>query len=51
MYVEAIQEVGIEQQEAPREYFEIREPIRFYHEEKDCEIIALPSQNITGLLA
>lgn len=45
MYVEAIQEVGLEQQNAPREYFEVREPIRFYHEEKDCEIVALPSQN------
>jgi UDP-3-O-[3-hydroxymyristoyl] N-acetylglucosamine deacetylase/3-hydroxyacyl-[acyl-carrier-protein] dehydratase len=45
MYVEAIQEVGVEQQNAPREYFEVREPIRFYHEEKDCEIVALPSQN------
>ena len=43
LYVEAIQEVGVEQQSAPREYFEIREPIRFYHKEKDCEIIALPS--------
>jgi UDP-3-O-[3-hydroxymyristoyl] N-acetylglucosamine deacetylase / 3-hydroxyacyl-[acyl-carrier-protein] dehydratase len=45
LYVEAIQEVGIEQQEASREYFEIREPIRFYHKEKDCEIIALPSEH------
>ncbi|MBW6497750.1 MAG: bifunctional UDP-3-O-[3-hydroxymyristoyl] N-acetylglucosamine deacetylase/3-hydroxyacyl-ACP dehydratase [Bacteroidales bacterium] len=44
LYVEAIQEVGVEQQSAPREYFEIREPIRFYHKEKDCEIIALPSE-------
>lgn len=43
LYVEAIQEVGLEKQNAPREYFDIREPIRFYHAEKDCEIIALPS--------
>jgi UDP-3-O-[3-hydroxymyristoyl] N-acetylglucosamine deacetylase / 3-hydroxyacyl-[acyl-carrier-protein] dehydratase len=42
-FVEAIQKAGTIEQEAPRDFFEIREPIRFYHEEKDCEIIALPS--------
>jgi len=42
-YTEAIAQAGVIEQEAFRDYFEIREPIRFYHEEKDCEIIALPS--------
>ncbi len=42
-YTEAIEEAGVVEQDAFRDYFEIREPIRFYHEEKDCEIIALPS--------
>ncbi len=44
-YTEALLEAGTIDQNEPREYFEIREPIRFYHEEKDCEIIALPSDN------
>ncbi len=43
LYVEAIQEVGTSKQNSPKEYFEIKETIRFYHKEKDCEIIALPS--------
>lgn len=42
-YVEALQSAGIAQQEAPREYFEIKETIHFYDEEKDCEFIAVPS--------
>ncbi len=41
-YVEAIEEAGIVEQNALKEYFEIKEPIRFYHKEKDCELIALP---------
>ena len=44
-YVEAIEKTGTVEQEAFRNYFEVREPIRFYHEEKDCEIIALPSDS------
>ncbi len=42
-YTEAIEKAGLEEQNAFRDYFEIQEPIRFYHEEKDCEIIALPA--------
>ncbi len=42
-YTEAIEKAGVVEQDAFRDYFEIREPMRFYHEEKDCEIIALPS--------
>jgi UDP-3-O-[3-hydroxymyristoyl] N-acetylglucosamine deacetylase / 3-hydroxyacyl-[acyl-carrier-protein] dehydratase len=44
-FVEACQKSGTAEQEAFRDYFEIKEPIRFYHEEKDCEIIALPSDH------
>ena len=42
-YTEAIEKAGVKEQNAFRDYFEIQEPIRFYHEEKDCEIIALPA--------
>lgn len=42
LFVEAIDKQGTVEQEAGRDYFEIRDPIRFYHDEKDCEIIALP---------
>ncbi len=45
LYTEAIHKAGTLEQEAFKNYFEIREPIRFYHEEKDCEIIALPSDH------
>ncbi len=44
-YTEAIEKAGVVEQDAFRDYFEIREPIRFYHDEKDCEIIALPADN------
>lgn len=44
-YVEALKKAGKVEQDAPRDYFEIREPVRFYHEEKDCEFIALPSDH------
>ena len=43
LYTEAIDKAGTLEQEAFKNYFEIREPIRLYHDEKDCEIIALPS--------
>ncbi len=45
LYTEAIHEAGTHDQEAFKDYFEIRSPIRLYHEEKDCEIIALPSDH------
>jgi len=44
-YVEKLQKVGVVQQEEERQYFVIKEPIRFYDPEKDCEIIALPSDD------
>ncbi len=42
-YVEALEKAGIQQQEAPRQYFDIQETVRFYDEEKDCEFIAIPA--------
>lgn len=44
-YTDAIMNAGTVEQEAFKDYFEIREPLRLYHEEKDCEIIAVPSEN------
>ena len=44
-YVEALKKAGKAEQDAARDYFEIREPVRFCHEEKDCEFIALPSDH------
>ncbi len=44
-YTEAIKEVGVKEQDAIKDYFEVRSPIRLYHEEKDCEIIAVPSDH------
>lgn len=43
-FSEALKEAGVLEQGADREYFHVKEPIRFYHEEKDCEFIALPSE-------
>ncbi len=45
LYTEAIHKAGTIEQEAFKQYYEVREPIRLYHEEKDCEIIALPSDH------
>ncbi len=44
-YAEALEKAGVVQQEAPREYFEVKETIRFYDEEKDCEFIAVASDD------
>jgi UDP-3-O-[3-hydroxymyristoyl] N-acetylglucosamine deacetylase / 3-hydroxyacyl-[acyl-carrier-protein] dehydratase len=44
-YTEALEKTGTLQQEAPREYFEVKETIRFYDEEKDCEFIAVAADN------
>ncbi len=44
-YVEALKKAGIQKQEAPRQYFDISETIRFYDEEKDCEFIAIPADS------
>jgi UDP-3-O-[3-hydroxymyristoyl] N-acetylglucosamine deacetylase / 3-hydroxyacyl-[acyl-carrier-protein] dehydratase len=45
LYTDAISKAGTVEQEAFKDYFEIKEPIRLYHEEKDCEIIAVPSDD------
>ena len=42
-FVEAIQEAGIEEQDAKREYFEIEEPITYRDEESGLEMTALPA--------
>ena len=45
LYVEVLEKAGLDEQDAPREYFEVTESIRFYDEDKDCEFIAVPSEN------
>lgn len=42
-FMEAIAKVGLAEQNAPRREFVIEEVIRYYNEEEDIEIIALPS--------
>lgn len=42
-FIEAIAKVGIEEQDTPRREFVIDEVIRYYNEEEDIEIIALPA--------
>lgn len=44
-YSEALEKAGLVRQEAPREYFEVKETIRFYDEEKDCEFVAVASDD------
>lgn len=41
-FVKALQEAGIEEQEADREYFEITEPISYRDEATGAELMALP---------
>lgn len=41
-YVEAIQKVGITEQDAERKYFEVTEVIRFFDEEKNAELLLIP---------
>ncbi len=44
-FTKALKKAGSVEQNAFRDYFEIKEPIHFFHQEKDCEIIALPSDH------
>src|SRR5512133_128328 len=44
-YVEAIERVGIQEQEADREYFVVDEVIRYYDENKDSEILLIPNDS------
>ncbi len=41
-FVEAIEKAGVVEQDAEREYFEIKEKIEIYDEQSDSHIIALP---------
>lgn len=41
-FVKALQEAGIEEQEADREYFEVTEPISYRDEATGAELMALP---------
>ncbi len=43
IFIEAINKVGLEKQDAVREYLEITEPIEFYDELTGTELIALPA--------
>ena len=42
-FVEAIEKAGIEEQSTEREYFEVKEPIRFEIPEEGIEIMVLPA--------
>ncbi len=44
-FTDAIKQAGIQEQDTLIDYFVVKEPIRFYHEEKDCEILLLPSDH------
>src|SRR5690606_27927162 len=43
-FVSAIEKAGIVELEADREYFEIKEPIRYVNEEEGIEIMAVPAE-------
>ena len=47
LYVKAIRDAGVVEQEAEREYFEIKEPIVYKNEENGVEIMALPSDGFS----
>ncbi len=44
-YVEALQEAGINELDEDREYFKIKETIRYTNEEKGVDIVALPTDD------
>ncbi len=43
-YVEAIEQIGVVEQDAERKYFKLKEKIEYYDEEKGIHIIAYPDQ-------
>ncbi len=47
-YVEAISEVGVVEQNADREYFEIKEPIVYKNEDSGVELMALPADEYSA---
>ncbi len=44
-YVETLLQAGIIEQDAPREYFEIDETVRYTNEDKGVDIVALPNDD------
>lgn len=44
-FVQALQKAGREEQDAPRDYFEIEEPITYRDEETGVEMTALPAED------
>lgn len=44
-FIDAIRSAGVEEQSAEREYFEIRDTIKFTDDEKDVEMLAMPSDS------
>ena len=51
-FIKILKSAGIKHLEAPKKYFEIKEPIKFINEEKGIELIALPDDhyNITSMI-
>lgn len=52
LFLEKLKEAGIQEQEEERYIFELKETIKFYDEEKDVEMLAMPSSDykITALI-
>lgn len=46
-FLEVIKEAGVEEQEADRQYFEVRENLRFVNQERGIEIIAYPDNKFS----
>ncbi len=44
-YVEALQRAGIVEQDKPRKYFTVTEPVRYTNEAKGVDIVALPTDD------
>lgn len=51
-FIAALEEAGIEEQKEERDYWEIRETIKYYDEEKNVEMLAMPSDSykLTALI-
>ena len=51
-FIKILKSAGIKHLEAPKKYFEIKEPVKFINEEKGIELIALPDDhyNITSMI-
>ncbi len=45
-YVQAILDVGIQEQDLPTEAFVVQEPFQYYHKETDTEFIVTPSNHL-----